>query len=163
MENLRNCFVGYVKAGVEPSRLKALRAIVEQAARLEIEMSRELSSFQMRYIRPGSPYHMEHMDDRSGAVDASEDDSDLEVDEEKEEKRDEEKEEKLDEEKEEKRDEEKQEKRDEERKAEVRRRKEFIVDTVLFPPVVRLEFDDNGKFKKLPIIIRKGVVIAIRS
>lgn len=138
-EILQNCFIGHVKAGIEPSRLKALRTIVEQAARLEIEISRELSGFRMQYIRPGSPYHMEHMDDRSGVVDASEDDSDLEDGEEKEEKR------------------------DEEKKPEVRRRKEFIVDTVLFPPVVRLEFDDNGKFKKPPIIIRKGVVIAIRS
>lgn len=142
-DDLQNCFTDHVKAGVEASRVKALRTIIEQAARLEIEISRELSRFQMPNICPGSRYQMEHLDDRSGVVDASEDDSDPGDGEEQEEKRDEEKK--------------------PEEKKKVRRRKEFIVETVLFPPVVRLEFDDEGKFTKTPIIIRKGVVMAIRS
>lgn len=146
--DLEICFAGHVKPGVEAARVKVLHTIVEHAARLELEISCELSKFQMPYICPGSRYEMEHVDDRSGVVDESEDDSDSGDEEENEENPDEE---------------EKMEGQDTQPEKKGIHRREFIVDTVLFPPVVRLEFDDKGKFATTPILIRKGVVTAIRS
>lgn len=145
-EELGTYFVRYAKPGVEVSRVKVLRAIVEQAARLEVEISRELSVFQMPYIKPGSRYEMEHLDDRSGNVDESEDGSDSEEEEDDDDEDDED---------DDSEDEENGEKG-------VHRRREFIVETVLFPPVVRLEYDDQGKIATTPIIVRKGVVTALR-
>lgn len=136
-KDLQNCFVSYVKMGIERSRVKALRTIVERAARLQIEISRDLSRIQMPYICPGMPYNMEHMDDRSGIVDGSDDDSDFEDDEEQQE-----------------------EGQDREQRLGIHRRKEFIVEKVFFPPVLRFDFDKEGKFMETPIIIRKGVVDA---
>lgn len=136
-KDLENCFVIYVAAGIEASRVKALRTLVENAARLQIEISRDLSKIQMPYICPGMPYDMQHMDDRLGIVYASEVDSDFEDDEEEQE-----------------------ENQDGEQKLEIQRKKEFIVDAVFFLPVLRFDFDKEGKFMKTPIIIRKGVVDA---
>lgn len=39
----------------------------------------------------------------------------------------------------------------------------FIVHKVLFPMVVRYGFDDAGKLLDVPVIIRKGTVIVMRS
>lgn len=150
-EDLRNFFTGHVKPEIETSRVKALRAIVDQAARLEIEISLELSMFEMPYITPGSKYEMDHLDDRSGAVDMDEDDTEAEDEDDTgaEDDDDEEKREVED--------------TEAEKKKEVQIKREFIVDTVLFPPVIRWEFDEQGKFAETAIIIRKGVVTAIRS
>lgn len=38
----------------------------------------------------------------------------------------------------------------------------FIVKMVLFPPVLRRRFDEEGKFLKSPVIVRKGTVMVMR-
>lgn len=150
-EDLGGCFTGHVKPEIEASRVKALRAIVEQAARLEIETSLELSMFEMPYITPGSRYEMERLDDRSGAVDGDDEDTEAEDEDDTGAEDDDDKE---------KRD---VEDTEAEEKNKVQKKREFVVDTVLFPPVMRWEFDEQGKFANTAIIIRKGVVTAIRS
>lgn len=152
-EVLQDFFPDHTKPGPKAQRIKVLRTIVEQAARLEVEISREVSVFQMPYISPGSRYETDQVDDRSGIVDGNDDSDDEDDDEEEEEHEEEEGEEGEEEE---------QDMQSGEKKG-VQKRREFVVDTVLFPPVVRLEFDDEGKIATTPITIRKGVVTAIRS
>lgn len=151
---LQDFFPDHTKPGSSAQRIKVLRTIVEQAARLEVEISREVSVFQMPYISPGSRYETDQVDDRSGIVDGN-DDSDDEDDDEEEEYEEEEGDEGEEEEEE-------QDMQSGEKKG-VQTRREFVIDTVLFPPVVRLEFDDKGKIVTTPVTIRKGVVTAIRS
>ncbi|KAL0630879.1 hypothetical protein Q9L58_010265, partial [Maublancomyces gigas] len=75
-EELQHCFLSYVKPGMEKSRLKVLYSIVEQAAKLEIEISQELSPFLVPQISPGTKYLPQYQDDRSGTVDSNDDDND---------------------------------------------------------------------------------------
>lgn len=139
-EDLQNCFSGHVKPGMIGSRNKVLRSIVEQAAKLAIEISRELSPFELLQILPGTKYLPAYLDDRSGTVDNNDDE---------------------DEEDEEEEEEEEKKMRQDNEAGGVQKRTEFIVDTVLFPPVWRWDFDEAGKFVEPEIIVRKGVVTAI--
>lgn len=151
-EELQHCFSGHAKPGMEGPRLKVLYSIVEQAAKLEIEISRELSPFLVHQISPGTKYLPEHQDDRSGTVDSNDgddDDSDTDdTDQEGEEEVAEELKDQVNKVKEMK---------------EAQKRNEFTVGTVLFPSVFRWEFDSTGNIVVPGIIVRKGVVIAIRS
>lgn len=153
-EELQHCFSGHAKPGMEGPRLKVLYSIVEQAAKLEIEISRELSPFLVHQISPGTIYLPEFQDDRSGTVDSNDDDDDDDdsdtddTDQEGEEEVAEELKDQVNKVKEMK---------------EAQRRNEFTVGTALFPSVFRWEFDSTGNIVEPGIIVRKGVVIAIRS
>lgn len=152
-EELQYCFLSYAKPGMERSRLKVLYSIVEQAAKLEIEISRELSPFLVLQISPGTIYHPQYQDDRSGTVDSNDDDNDDNSDTDN---TDEEGDEEVAEEM-------KNQVNEAKEKREAKKRSEFTVGTVLFPPVLRWEFDNTGKIVESEIVVRKGIVIAIHS
>lgn len=69
VEDLYSCFGGLAKAGSQEQCLKALRAVVEQAAKLEVEVCRQISVFKLKSITPGSEYDPSLMEDQSGLVD----------------------------------------------------------------------------------------------
>lgn len=153
-EDLQRYFSSLVKVGMEETHRKVLYTIVEQAARLEVEVARELSRFLVPQLKPGMEYLPGCLDDISGTVDnddeTSEDDDD---DTGGDDTSDGEERQKGEGKKE----------RKEEQGNEVGQKKEFIVDAVLFPPVFRWDFDDAGNILEQEIIVRKGVVIAARS
>lgn len=68
-EDLHSCFSGLAKAGSQEQCLKVLRAVVEQAAKLEVEVCRQISVFKLKSITPGSEYDPSLMEDESGLVD----------------------------------------------------------------------------------------------
>lgn len=152
-EDLQQYFPGHVKLATDEARCKVLHAIIEQAARLEVDISRELSRFLVPQLTPGTNYIPSHQDDISGTVDDNDDDDSDDDDE----TSDNEEGQKVQGKKEGK--EEKQENGADQKK----REKEFIVDTMLFPPVLRWDFDDAGDIINQEIIVRKGVVTVIRS
>lgn len=148
-EDLQSYFPSLAKAGTEGPRYKALYSIVEQAAKLEVETRQQLSLFKVIPINPGVEYLSATMDDRSGKVDGSDDDEGEEGEEGREGEEDKEEEEngvKT------------------EGKGKAQRSREFIVDTVLSPLVLRWDFDEVGNILEPEIVIRKGIVItAVQS
>lgn len=154
-EDLQKYFPSHVKLATDEARCKVLHAIIEQAARLEVDISRELSRFLVPQLTPGMNYIPACLDDISGTVDDNDDDSS--DDDDGDDTSDNEEGQKVQGKKEGK--EEKQENGADQRK----REKEFVVDAVLFPPVFRWDFDDAGDIIAQEVIVRKGVVTAIRS
>lgn len=157
-EDLQRYFSSLVKVGMEGAHCKVLHTIVEQAARLEVEVARELSRFLVPQLKPGMEYLPACLDDISGTVDNDDDTSDDDGDDDTsdDDTSDDEEGQKVKGGKE----------RKDKQGNEVDQKKEqreFIVDAVLFPPVFRWEFDDAGNILEQEIIVRKGVVTATRS
>lgn len=119
VNDLGNLLLIRVTRGRDAEREKGLFAIVEQAAELSEEISRQVAPFELHRIKPRESYKPEFMEDGSGLLD----------DEEK------------------------------EQYGEDR----VIVHKVLFPIVLRFGFDEAGNLIKVPIVIRKGAVIVMRS
>lgn len=157
-EDIQRYFSSLVKVGMEGAHCKVLHTIVEQAARLEVEVARELSRFLVPQLKPGMEYLPACLDDISGTVDNDDDTSDGDDDDTggDDTSDDEAGQKKVKGGKEGK--EEQGNEADQERK-----QREFIVDAVLFPPVFRWDFDDAGNILEQEIIVRKGVVVAARS
>lgn len=57
-----------VTRGRDVDREKGLFVIVEQAAKLSEEISRQVAPFELHRIRPGDPYNPDFMEDRSGSL-----------------------------------------------------------------------------------------------
>lgn len=71
-KDLQDCFGFLSKGDSEEQRRKPLLAIVEQAAKLQVEIFRQVSLFQLYQISPGEQYDPRIMDDISGLVDEDE-------------------------------------------------------------------------------------------
>lgn len=99
----------------EERRHRSLLAIVEQAGKLQVEVYRQVSTFKLRLINPGSRYDPTLMDDISSLAD--EDEAGTQT---------------------------------------------FLVKVVIFPPVLRWGFHEDGKFSD-EVVVRKGTVITICS
>lgn len=71
-EDLQDCFSFLLRGDGEGQRRKQLHAIVEQAAKLQVEVFRQVSRFKLGRITPGERYDPRLMDDISSLVDEGE-------------------------------------------------------------------------------------------
>lgn len=115
-KDLLNYYGFLPKGDGEERRHKSLLAIVEQASKLQVEVYRQVSTFNLYQINPGSLYNPNIMDDISSLADEDEDGT-----------------------------------------------KRFLVKVVIFPPVLRWGFREDGKFSVDAVVVRKGTVITICS
>lgn len=114
--DLLSCFNPLLRGDGEEQRRKSLLAIIEQAAKLQVEVFRQISLFRLHQICPGEPYDARLMDDLLSLVD--EDEAGTQI---------------------------------------------FIVRVVVFPPVLRYGFDEDGKFSHEEVVVRKGTVVTMLS
>lgn len=76
-KELQDCLDGLAKPNSQEPRHKALHAIVEHAAQLELETYRQVSYFRILPITPGSRFIPSLMEDRSGTVDDNEEEDEV--------------------------------------------------------------------------------------
>lgn len=74
VKDLGGDFIRFVKEDSQEQCYNALHAIVEQAAKLEVEITQQIADFELHWVNPGTEYKSFYMEDRSGAVDDAEED-----------------------------------------------------------------------------------------
>lgn len=115
-KELQNYHLFLPKGDGDERRHKSLLAIIEQAGKLQVEVYRQVSTFNLYQVNPGSRYNPDIMDDISSLADEDEEGTQT-----------------------------------------------FLVRVVIFPPVLRWGFHEDGKFSDEPVVVRKGTVITISS